>query len=133
MFEINDIKLEMDVMDANFVEKFESELDKVVTKSKISKEKLKKGDIKRSQSIRELCTLVFDFFNNVWGKDTHKKVFGDRCNLRDCLNAFDKCVNIFKEEVNREEKEMSSKYSSNRAQRRSNNKYNNKKNYNRKK
>lgn len=120
MIKINNVELKIDVMDADFSEKIEMELEKVVSKSSSSDDKIRQGNIKRSQYLREQCRIVFDFFDNIWGKGTHEKIFGDRCNLKECLSAFEEFVNAYKEKDKKEAQELTTKYSSNRAQRRNN-------------
>ena len=82
---INNVELEdLDLMDADIAEKFE--------KATISlQEKENNQDFKNmrlSQIIRTQCTLIFDFFNDVWGEGTDKKVFGDKVNYKVCEKAF---------------------------------------------
>ena len=120
MVKINDVELKIDIMDSDFSERIENEMERVVNRSRKSDERFKQGNFKRSQYLREQCKVVFDFFDNVWGKDTHKKIFGDRCNFKECLAAFDEFVNAYKEKDKREAIELNNKYSSNRAQRRGN-------------
>lgn len=120
MIKINNVELKIDVMDADFSEKIEMELEKVVSKSSSSDDKIRQGNIKRSQYLREQCRIVFDFFDNIWGKGTHEKIFWDRCNLKECLSVFEEFVNAYKEKDKKEAQELTTKYSSNRAQRRNN-------------
>lgn len=120
MIKINNVELKIDVMDADFSEKIEMELEKVVSKSSSSDDKIRQGNIKRSQYLREQCRIVFDFFDNIWGKGTHEKIFGDRCNLKECLSVFEEFVNAYKEKDKKEAQELTTKYSSSRAQRRNN-------------
>ena len=127
MVKINNVELKIDVMDADFSEKIETELEKVVSKSSSSDDRLKQGKVKRSQYLREQCKIVFDFFDNIWGKGTHEKIFGNRCNLKECLSVFEEFVNAYKEEDKKEAQELTTKYSSNRAQRRNNNRNNKRK------
>ena len=120
MIKINNVELKIDVMDADFSEKIEMELETGVSKSSSSDDKIRQGNIKRSQYLREQCRIVFDFFDNIWGKGTHEKIFGDRCNLKECLSVFEEFVNAYKEKDKKEAQELTTKYSSNRAQRRNN-------------
>ena len=36
---------------------------------------------------RRQCRLIFDFFDNLFGDGFHKEVFGDSCNLLECVEA----------------------------------------------
>lgn len=114
----------MDILDADFSEKVEIEMEKVVEESKRSDSRFKQGGIKRSQYLKQQCKIIFDFFDNIWGKGTHEKIFEERLNLKECVHAFERFVNAYKEENEKEAKEMqelTAKYSPNRVQRRNKN------------
>ena len=82
---INNVEIEdLDLMDADIAEKFENAVNNLQ-----EKEKKNSVDGKTlSQIIRNQCTLIFDFFNDVWGEGTDKKVFGNKTNYRVCMKAF---------------------------------------------
>ncbi|WP_300902234.1 DUF6673 family protein [uncultured Clostridium sp.] len=124
MLKINNVELNMDVFDADFSEKVEAEMEKVVKESKNSDNRFKQGGLKRSQYLKQQCKIIFDFFDNIWGEGTHKKIFEERSNLKECIIAFERFVNAYKEENEKEAKEMqelTAKYSPNRVQRRNKN------------
>lgn len=124
MLKINNIELKMDILDADFSERVEIEMEKVVEESKRSDSRFKQGGIKRSQYLKQQCKIIFDFFDNIWGKGTHEKIFEERLNLKECVHAFERFVNAYKEENEKEAKEMqelTAKYSPNRVQRRNKN------------
>lgn len=108
---INGVKLEsLDIYDVEVAEKYEKVIDNV------NKNQNFEG-LKTSVVIRKQCELIFNVFNELFGEGTDKKVFGDRVNLKICLEAFASLVdqiNSQKEELNN----IVSKYSPNRAQRR---------------
>lgn len=63
-----------------------------------------------SEQIKQQCTIVFDFFNIVFGEGTDKKIFGDRVNLMICIKA----LGDFLQYTNNQENEINkitSKYS----------------------
>lgn len=82
---INNVELEdLDLMDADIAEKFEKAVDDLQAKEK-AEDFTGKG---LAEIIRTQCTMVFDFFNDVWGTGTDKKVFGNKTNYRVCEKAF---------------------------------------------
>ena len=112
---INNVELEdMDIMDADVAEKYEVALEKVQT---AAKEMKGTEGISLSSIIREQCNTVFDFFNELCGEGTDKKIFGTKVNLMTCLKAFEEAI----EYVNEQKKGieiLTNKYSPNRAQKR---------------
>ena len=82
---INNVELEdLDLLDADMAEKFE----KAVNNLQEAESKFTVEGKSLPQIIRSQCTLIFDFFNDVWGEGTDKKVFGDKVNYRVCEKAF---------------------------------------------
>lgn len=123
---INNVELpDIDVSDALVMENYEAAHDKVA-------EKMNNLDVngkRRSELIRIQCEAVFGFFEDVFGKCTAKKVFGESVNLTTCLNAYEAVVI----EVNNLEKKVAGHYKAkfgNRHQRRNQNKGKKKKHYN---
>ena len=113
MLKINDVELELDLMDGDTAEKYENAIDKLNSKAQ---EKHEKETL--SQSIKRQCNLVFDFFNEVFGEGTDKKLFGNKTNLRECTEAFKQVIDYTEEQHKELEKDLL-KYSPNRATRRS--------------
>lgn len=109
---INGVELEdIDIYDVEVAEKYEKALETV---KNISEEVDKMG---LSDGIRYQCSLIFDFFNTMFGEGTDRKIFGNRVNLITCLKAFEEVI----EQINEQKKEidkLSNKYSPNRAARR---------------
>lgn len=109
---INGVELgDLDIFDVDISEKYEKVLDRIDT-SKTEVENLKASEVIRNQ-----CEMIFGIFNDLFGEDTDKKVFGDKVNLRVCLNAFAELVdqiNSQKDDIDK----LTNKYSSNRVQRR---------------
>ena len=123
---INNVELpDIDVSDALVMENYEAAHDKVA-------EKMNNLDIngkRHSELIRIQCEAVFEFFEDVFGEGTAKKVFGESVNLTTCLNAYESVV----VEVNNLEKKVAGHYKAkfgNRQQRRNQNKGKKKKHYN---
>lgn len=82
---INNVEIEdLDLMDADIAEKFE----KAVANLQEREKKVNIEGMGLSQIIRSQCTLIFDFFNDIWGTGTDKKIFGDKVNYNVCAKAF---------------------------------------------
>nr|DAZ25505.1 MAG TPA: tail assembly chaperone protein [Caudoviricetes sp.] len=120
---INNVNLhDIDVADALEMERYEKANDTVVEKMK----QLDTHGKRRSELIRAQCTAVFEFFDEIFGDGTAKKVFGDSVNLTTCINAYSDVITA----VNKLDKNLSEQYKTklgNRQQRRDKNK---KKHYN---
>jgi len=109
---INNVELEdIDILDLEVAEKYEKALKDIEGLA----QKLKGKGL--AECIRTQCNAVFDVFNMLFGEGTDKKVFGDRVNLMDCLQAFEELVKYMNAR-NEDIEKMASKYSSNRAARR---------------
>lgn len=111
---INNVTLpDLDVADALEMERFETANDNVLNKMK----QLDTNGKRRSELIRAQCTAVFEFFEEVFGNGTAKKVFGESVNLTTCINAYEGVIVA----VNRLDKAVGEQYKSrlgNRNQRR---------------
>lgn len=85
---INDVELELDLYDADVMDRYTEAIKKLEEKEKNKSIKgLSNGDI-----IRQECQMVFDFFNEIFGEGTDKKVFGNKTNIKICLEAFKQVV-----------------------------------------
>ncbi len=117
IIKINNVELEFDFNDADDMEKLENAIEK--TQKGIENISI---DAKRtSEVIRETCKCIFDCFNDIFGNDTDKKIFGDKTNLNICKEAFEDLINARIEQEKEFSEEMSNsekKYSPNRATRR---------------
>ena len=123
---INNVELpDIDVSDALVMENYEAAHDKVAKKMN----NLDTNGKRRSELIRIQCEAVFEFFEDVFGEGTAKKVFGESVNLTTCLNAYESVV----DGVNNLDKKVAGRYKAkfgNRQQRRNQNKGKKKKHYN---
>lgn len=82
---INNVEIEdLDLMDADVAEKYE----KAVTNLQKKEKETNFEGMGLSDIIRTQCTFIFDFFNDIWGEGTDKKVFGNKTNYRVCEKAF---------------------------------------------
>ena len=101
------------VGDLEFLEVYEAQNDLIVRKmNEMDK------NIRRSEAVRFQCTLVFEFFDTVFGEGTAKKIFGDRVDLKTCIDAYSEAING----VNALDAKLAgyfhNKYNGNRQQRR---------------
>ena len=109
---ILDVELEdIDLLDLEVAEKVEKATKKVEEKEKNNKA------TSLSEQIKQQCEIIFDFFNDIWGEGTDKKVFGDKTNIRICYEAYMEVLDNFS--LQREDlTNMLSKYSNKRISRR---------------
>lgn len=118
---INGVELpDLDVADADVLEKYENTMDSFSKKMQGISKNGKKG----SQLIREECHAFFEVFNEIFGEGTDRKVFGDKTNLMVCVDAFEQLkTNVKKADRNNAQK-ITTLYAAeqNRQQRRQNNK-----------
>lgn len=90
---LNGMELEFDVFEAENAEKFQKETQEII----VAAEKAK-GEKDIGTAIREQCKAVFAFIDALFGKDVHKKIFGDSVNLRTCLEAYNTIISAITEE-----------------------------------
>ena len=89
--EFNGIELELDLMDADVMEKFEDGLAKT---AEDVKEKSQYAGKKNAECMRIQCGHVNRFFDSVFGPGTADKLFGKKNNLEDHMTAFGKAANM---------------------------------------
>lgn len=95
MLKFRDFNLEFDLFDAEMAEDYEAALTKLqnALDKKPAKETLADG-------IRRQCTIVFAFFDDLFGEGFHKDVFGERTNLVQCLDAFAEFTRLVNDQKN---------------------------------
>lgn len=99
---INNVELkDIDLLDADTMEDIENAISNVMEDMEESKSKEVMSEIIRIQ-----CTAIMDCFNAIFGEGTDKKLFGDKTNLRVCLNAFKELQVIIEKQMNEAEKEF---------------------------
>lgn len=112
---IRGIEVDFNFLDADDAERFEKEAEKVVKEC----ETKEKQQMSYSQTIREECMVIDNFFDNVFGIGISKKMFNGKYNLEDHLKAFE---DIVKEKLEQQKGLQSTfdRYQPNREQRRFN-------------
>lgn len=120
MLKICGQELELDLFDADTMEVYEKSMDKVVKRAEETK---KHTELSNADGIREMCGIVKDFFDEVFGGGTAEKLFKGKNNLAICMDAF----GIVSSEANNMKGQataLTNKYNMNRAQRRQDGKKN---------
>lgn len=85
MLKICGQELELDLFDADTMEVYEKSMDEVVKRAKESK---KHTELSNADGIREMCGIVKNFFDEVFGDGTAEKLFKGKNNLAICMDAF---------------------------------------------
>ena len=114
MLKICGQELELDLFDADTMEVYEKSMDEVV---KRAEESNKHTELSNADGIREMCGIVKNFFDEVFGDGTAEKLFKGKNNLAICMDAFgivSSEAGKMKDQVNA----ITNKYNMNRAQRR---------------
>lgn len=112
---IRNVEVDFNFLDADDIERFEREAEKVRQECEIKgKEKMS-----YSQVIREECRIINNFFDNVFGEGVSEKLFGNKSNLEDHIKAFE---DIVKQKIEQQKGLESTfeRYQPNREQRRYN-------------
>lgn len=82
---INGVELELDLLDADVAEKFETECQRV--KDRVADKKAYEGK-SNPDAIRYQCEVVNDFFDSIFGYGTSEKVFEGRHHIGKSMEAF---------------------------------------------
>ncbi len=113
---IKNIEVDFNFLDADDIEKFEKEAQKVKEKADSYKND---KEISYSEAIRRECTIIDDFFDNVFGEGTSLKLFNGKKNLEEHIQVFS---DIVEEKVKQTKNfaELYQRYTPNRQERRFN-------------
>lgn len=92
---INGVELELDLMDADVVERFDNLNAEIAVEIKNPEhyEGLSNADCMRVQ-----CRMVDSYFDRLFGEGTADKIFPKRNNLGDRMEAFGQTVSMTKEQ-----------------------------------
>lgn len=112
---LKDIEVDFDFLDADDIERFENEANKVIEES----EKYKDKEISMSEEIKIECNLIDAFLDNVFGEKTSQKLFNGKKNLREHVEIF-KYIMDEKIKYTNEISSIYQRYQPNREQRRNN-------------
>lgn len=112
---INGVELDnIDFTDADTLERIDKECEEVYKRAEILRKEKEKLSL--AEGIRQECKIVKDFFDNVFGEGTSKKIFGDKNSLTECLNAYEDTMNTYQEQYKLYNDRIN-KYSPDRLQR----------------
>lgn len=117
LWKFNGAEFEVDFTDAAFMENYEKSVEIMEQEDK---HVLKVG--KMSEIIRSQCQVYFNFFDNILGKGSSKKMFGNKVSVDLCVQAANSLYEHRMSDEGRY-KQMQAKYfpeqrGGNRAQRR---------------
>lgn len=119
--EFNGVELELDLMDADVMEKFEENLKKI---AKNVQKKTQYEGKSNADCLRIQCKHVKEFFDTMFGSGTSDRLFGGKNNLAACMEAFGIAASLAEQE-NKRTREIMGRYSparvQNRAERRAGN------------
>lgn len=93
--EINGVTLQVDFMDANFMEKFEPALNDM--RDGINRSKNRKDQL-IAEGYRDLNRCVETFFNKIWGDEASERLFGKSNNVMLHLEAMAQIETAYREE-----------------------------------
>ncbi len=112
----NDVELEIDMEDYDFLQKYEKAFDAMG----IQEEKIQKiGN--RSEIMKEYCDMFYRLFDDIFGDGTGEKLFLGKRNVRICEECYTDFIAECQKgvlEANKRKNAMMSKFKPNRAQRR---------------
>ena len=108
------VELEFDFFDADQLEAYERENQKVA--ERINEPKQYEGK-STSDSLRIQCSIIDDFFDALFGAGTAQKLFKGKANIRDHMEAFGIMANSAAN-ASAEFYKVRDKYTPNRAERR---------------
>lgn len=87
---IKNIEVNFEFLDADDMERFENEAKNVITKCELQEKGKEK--LSYSQIIREQCKIINIFFDNVFGEGVSEKLFRNKSNLQEHIEAFEEIV-----------------------------------------
>lgn len=111
---INGVELELDLMDADVMEKYETLNQEIVEKVK---EPTQYEGLSNAEGMRLQCRHVDKFFDALFGDGTAQKIFGGGNNLGVRLEAFAQ-VSQMSGDIDKRVNELTNKYGINRIDRR---------------
>lgn len=91
----NDVELEVDMEDVEFQEKYENAFAKMAD----SEEKLQKTGT-MSELTRGYCQMFYDFFDDIFGEGTSKRLMGEKLHSGRCEECYNSFVYLCKEQIN---------------------------------
>lgn len=112
----NDVELEIDMEDYDFLQKYEKAFDSL---EKREKELQKVG--KQAVIVKEYCEMFYQLFDDIFDPGTGDRLFGGKRNVRLCEKCYMDFISECQKGVldaNKRKNAMMNKFKPNRAQRR---------------
>ena len=97
---INGYEFDIDLTDANIVEKMEQGVENLYKEAERLKGLHNEEKITTAEGIRQECKVLKDFFDYVFGEGTSEKIFKGKDSLTLCLNAYEDVIKARDEQYN---------------------------------
>lgn len=95
---INGYTVDIDVTDADFIERMEKANDNLNNEIERLKETVKDENFNIAEGIRQECKIIKDFFDYVLGDGTSEKIFNGKDSLNLCFQAYEELVKASEEQ-----------------------------------
>ena len=89
---INGYEMNVDLTDADVIEKIEKGVQNLYEEAEKLKELSKDDKITTAEGIRQECKVLKDFFDYVFGEGTSEKIFKGKDSLSLCLKAYEDVI-----------------------------------------
>lgn len=89
---INGYEFDLDLTDADIIEKMEQGVQNLYEEAEKLKELKKDDKITTAEGIRQECKVLKDFFDYVFGEGTSEKIFKGKDSLNLCLKAYEDII-----------------------------------------
>jgi len=114
IWKINGLEFELDMSDADTLEKYNEAFEKLQVKEKSL---LKIG--KQTDIIREYCKMFYELFDHLFGAGTGEKLFNGKHSARLCEEVYEKFIDFARDqvkEVNQNRNRIANKYTPQKSQ-----------------
>lgn len=85
---INNVELDIDFTDADLIESIEKNREKLIEAC----DNIDLNNLTPAEGIRQMCKVIKDFFDCVFGEGTSKKLFGEKNSYKLCSEAFTELI-----------------------------------------
>lgn len=89
---INGYEFDVDLTDADIIEKMEQGVQNLYEEAERLKELKKDEKITTAEGIRQECKVLKDFLDYVFGEGTSEKIFKGKDSLNLCLKAYEDVI-----------------------------------------
>ncbi|MCB7306187.1 hypothetical protein NE683_12350 [Bariatricus massiliensis] len=88
------VALQADLLNPKVVQKFETKFDETVKRIKAAS-----SEMTGSIAIKEQCSAIIDYVDDIFGEGSAEKVFGSEVDFLTCLEALDEMASLYPEQV----------------------------------